>query len=78
MSKYGYDFITLDKPEAQAFIRDLVDLCNRHRMRLSGDACYPLVIERLPDGVSITGIDTEGTAFFNGDPPYNFDLKVEP
>lgn len=35
---------------------------------------YPLVIERLPDDLTITGIDTQSTAFFNPDPPFNFDL----
>lgn len=38
MTYFSAPEVTLDKPEAQAFVRDLIELCNRHRMRLTGTA----------------------------------------
>lgn len=67
--------ILLNTDKAKAFLEELVRLCRKHEVVLSGAADYSMVLEPMTEPV--VGYTTEGSTFYAPpDKPKFFDLVM--
>lgn len=49
--------IDINETDAQTFIKDLIALCNQHRICVVSHGYDPLALERMSDGQSVVGVE---------------------
>ena len=69
--------IPINDPRAQAFIRDLIYLCHRHRVRVGGAADYSLELKPLAESDVLEATVDDTTFYQPPERPFYFDLKTK-